>query len=183
VAFYSGNRSLDVDEIRSEMAARVPGYMVPSTYRWQESLPLTGNGKIDRKALTRTAREVVPEAGTATEALSATEQRLAEAWATVLGLPAGRIGGQDSFFELGGTSLSAVKLAVLLKRAVSIKDIMQTPVLADLATLLEASSLAEAAVPPAPRPAGAAAEPDAMAPVGQPLDHSNPQTVKREDLS
>jgi len=183
VAFYSGNRSLDVDEIRSEMAARVPGYMVPSTYRWQESLPLTGNGKIDRKALTRMAREVVPEAGTATEALSATEQRLAEAWATVLGLPAGRIGGQDSFFELGGTSLSAVKLAVLLKRSVSIKDIMQTPVLADLATLLEASSLVDAAVPPAPRPAGAAAEPAAMVPVGQPLDHSNPQPVKREDLS
>ena len=182
VAFYSGNRPLEVDEIRSEMAARVPGYMVPSAYRWQESLPLTGNGKIDRKALTRMAREVVPEAGTATEALSATEQRLAEAWATVLGLPAGRIGGQDSFFALGGTSLSAVKLAVLLKRAVSIKDIMQTPVLADLATLLEASSLADAAVPPAPRPAGAVAEPDSMAPVGGPVGHSHPLPVKRKDL-
>lgn len=164
VAFYSGNRPLEVDEIRSEIAVRVPGYMVPSAYRWQESLPLTGNGKIDRKALTRMAREVVPEAGTATEALSAAEQRLAEAWATVLGLPMGRIGGQDSFFALGGTSLSAVKLAVLLKRAVSIKDIMQTPILADLATLLEASSPADTAVPPDPRTAGAVAEPDSMAP-------------------
>jgi amino acid adenylation domain-containing protein len=169
VAFYSGNRPLEVDEIRSGMAARVPGYMVPSAYRWQESLPLTGNGKIDRKALTRMAREVVPEAGTATEALSATEQRLAEAWATVLGLPVGRIGGQDSFFALGGTSLSAVKLAVLLKRAVSIKDIMQTPILADLAALLEASSLADTAVPSARRAAGAAAEPDSMVPAGGPV--------------
>jgi amino acid adenylation domain-containing protein len=182
VAFYSGGRSLEVDEIRGELAARVPGYMVPSAYRWQESLPLTGNGKIDRKALTRMAREVVPEAGTATEALSATEQRLAEAWATVLGLPAGRIGGQDSFFALGGTSLSAVKLAVLLKRAVSIKDIMQTPILADLATLLESSSLADAAVPPAPRPAGAAAEPDSIIPAGGPVGHSHPLPVKRKDL-
>ena len=182
VAFYSGNRPLEVDEIRSEMAARVPGYMVPSAYRWQESLPLTGNGKIDRKALTRMAREVVPEAGTATEALSATEQRLAEAWATVLGLPTGRIGGQDSFFALGGTSLSAVKLAVLLKRAVSIKDIMQTPVLADLATLLEASSPADTAVPPDPRTAGAVAEPDSMAPAGGPVGHSHPLPVKGKDL-
>ncbi|EMY34697.1 non-ribosomal peptide synthetase [Arthrobacter crystallopoietes BAB-32] len=182
VAFYSGNRQLEVDEIRSEIAARVPAYMVPSAYRWQESLPLTGNGKIDRKALTRMAREVVPEAATGTEALSATEQRLAEAWATVLGLPADRIGGQDSFFALGGTSLSAVKLAVVLKRAVSIKDIMQTPVLADLATLLEASSLADAAVPPALRPARAAAEPDSMAPVGGPVGHSHPLPVKRKDL-
>jgi amino acid adenylation domain-containing protein len=182
VAFYSGNRPLEVDEIRSELAARVPGYMVPSAYRWQERLPLTGNGKIDRKALTRMAREVVPEAGTATEALSAAEQRLAEAWATVLGLPVGRIGGQDSFFALGGTSLSAVKLAVLLKRAVSIKDIMQTPILADLAALLEASSLADTAVPSARRPAGAAAEPDSMAPAGGPVGQSHPLPMKRKNL-
>jgi hypothetical protein len=182
VAFYSGNLPLDVDEIRSDMAARVPGYMVPSAYRWQESLPLTGNGKIDRKALTRMALEVVPEAGIAGEALSSTEQRLAEAWATVLGLPVGRIGGQDSFFALGGTSLSAVKLAVLLKRAVSIKDIMQTPILVDLAALLDASSFADAAVSPAPRPAGAVAEPDSMAPVGGPAGHSHQLSMKRKDL-
>ncbi|KQN86623.1 non-ribosomal peptide synthetase [Arthrobacter sp. Leaf69] len=182
VAFYSGNGPLEVDEIRSEMAARVPGYMVPSTYRWQESLPLTGNGKIDRKALTRMAREVIPEAGTATDALSAAEQRLAEAWATVLGLPMGRIGAQDSFFALGGTSLSAVKLAVLLKRAVSIKDIMQTPILADLATLLEASSPADTAVPPDPRTAGAVAEPDSIAPAGGPVGLSHPLPMKRKDL-
>lgn len=182
VAFYSGNRPLEADEIRSEMAARVPGYMVPSSYKWRDSLPLTGNGKIDRKALTRMTREIFPEAGAATEGLSATEQRLAEAWATVLGLPVGRIGGQDSFFALGGTSLSAVKLAVLLKRAVSIKDIMQTPILADLAALLDASSLADAAVSPAPRPAGAVAEPDSMAPVGGPAGHSHQLSMKRKDL-
>ncbi|AUI52501.1 non-ribosomal peptide synthetase [Arthrobacter crystallopoietes] len=180
VAFYSGDRPLEVAEIHSEMASRVPGYMVPSTYRWQEVLPLTGNGKIDRKALTRMAGEVVPEAGSPTETLTATEQRLAEAWASVLGIPAGRIGGQDSFFALGGTSLSAVKLAVLLKRAVSIKDIMQTPVLADLAILLEASSLENAAEPPAPTRAGTAAEPASMSPT--PTRHSNPLPVKRKDL-
>lgn len=180
VAFYSGDRPLEADEIHSEMASRVPGYMVPSTYRWQESLPLTGNGKIDRKALTRMAREVVPEAGTPTETLTATEQRLAEAWASVLGIPAGRISGQDSFFALGGTSLSAVKLAVLLKRAVSIKDIMQTPILADLAILLEASSLEHAAEPAATTPAGTAAEPASMP--RRPIRHSNPLPVKRKDL-
>lgn len=168
VAFYSGNSPLEVDEIRSAMAARVPGYMVPSAYRWQESLPLTGNGKIDRKALTRMAHAVLPEAGAATENLSATEQRLAEAWATVLGLPVGRIGRQDSFFALGGTSLSAVKLAVLLKRAVSIKDIMQTPILAELAARLQAPSPAGTAVPPAPQTAGTVPEPGSMVPAGGP---------------
>ncbi|MBD1543534.1 non-ribosomal peptide synthetase [Arthrobacter sp. IA7] len=182
VAFYSGHRPLEADHIRSAMATRVPGYMVPSTYRWQENLPLTGNGKIDRKALTRMAREVLPEAGTATETLSAPEQRLAQAWASVLGLPAARIGRQDSFFALGGTSLSAVKLAVLLKRAVTIKDIMQTPVLADLAALLQAPSLADAAVAAAPRPAGALPEPGSIAPAGGPAGRSHPLPLKGKDL-
>ncbi|MGH9261173.1 MAG: phosphopantetheine-binding protein, partial [Acidimicrobiales bacterium] len=86
----------------------------------------------------------------------------------------------DSFFALGGTSLSAVKLAVLLKRAVSIKDIMQTPVLADLATLLEASSLEDAAEPPAPTPAETAAASASM-PL-TPARHFNPLPAKRKDL-
>ncbi|WP_336713368.1 non-ribosomal peptide synthetase [Arthrobacter sp. USHLN218] len=185
VAFYSGNRPLEVDEIRQQVASRVPAYMVPSSYRWQESLPLTGNGKIDRKALGRIAQEAVPETAARMEELSATEQRLAEAWASVLGLPQGRIGRQDSFFALGGTSLSAVKLAVRLKRAVSIKDVMQTPVLADLAQLLDAASVAAVGDPPGPVPAGTAADPASYprAAVGQPLDHSNPQPLNREDLS
>lgn len=182
VAFYTGRQPLKTAQLRKQMASQVPDYMVPSAYRWQESLPLTGNGKIDRKSLANMAQEIVPEAGNATDALSATEQRLAEAWATVLGLPGARIGGQDSFFALGGTSLSAVKLAVLLKRAVSVKDIMQTPVLSDLAALLEASSLADPAVPSAPRPAPAAAKPDFKAPVGAPVCHFHPLPVKRKDL-
>jgi len=77
--------------------------------------------------------------------------------------------------------MSAVKLAVLLKRAVSIKDIMQAPVLADLATLLEASSLTGAAVPSAPHAAGVAAEPASMAPVGGPVA-SNPLPTKGKDF-
>ncbi|MET1035352.1 MAG: amino acid adenylation domain-containing protein [Arthrobacter sp.] len=174
VAFYSGNRPLDVEEIRNQMASRVPDYMVPSAYRWQESLPLTGNGKIDRTTLSRMAQEVAPETDTPTEALTTTERRLAEAWASVLGIPPDRISGQDSFFGLGGTSLSAVKLVVLLKRAVSLKDVMRTPVLADLATLLDTSSHGGAAAPPALQPAGTAMEPAShpRTPVREPVDHS-----------
>jgi amino acid adenylation domain-containing protein len=183
VACYSGDRPLGTDQIRSQLASRVPAYMVPSTYRWQEALPLTANGKIDRKALTRMASEVLPESDGPTEELAGTELRLAEAWASVLGIPRGRIGRQDSFFALGGTSLSAVKLAVLLKRAVSIKDVMRTPVLADLAAVLEAASPRAAADAPAPS-TGTAARPAPMpgTPLGMPTDHSNPLPVKRKDL-
>jgi amino acid adenylation domain-containing protein len=158
VAFYSSSRPLDVDEIRHHVASRVPAYMVPTAYRWHESLPLTANGKIDRKALGRMAQEAVPEADAPAEALTVTEQRLIEAWATVLGLPPGRIRRHDSFSELGGTSLSAVKLVVLLKRAVSLQDVLRTPVLADLATLLAESDPGSTTDPPAAPRDGTATE-------------------------
>jgi amino acid adenylation domain-containing protein len=147
VAFYSGPTPLDTETIRRHVASRVPDYMVPKVYRWQESLPLTSNGKIDRKVLGRHALELAPPGATTADILTDAERRLAEAWATVLGLSPDRIGRHDSFAELGGTSLSAVKLVVLLKRAVSLQDVLRTPVLADLAARLEASSRTDGTVP------------------------------------
>jgi len=58
----------------------------------------------------------------------------------VLGIPADQIGRRDHFFDRGGSSLSAVKLAIALKREVSLKDITRHPVLADLAGLLDGKS-------------------------------------------
>jgi surfactin synthase thioesterase subunit len=66
-----------------------------------------------------------------------TEQRLAAAWATVLGVPVEQVGRRDHFFDKGGTSLSAVKVAIALKREVSLKEITRQPVLADLAALVD----------------------------------------------
>jgi amino acid adenylation domain-containing protein len=174
VAFYSGRRPLEVDEVRHQVASRVPAYMVPTVYRWHENLPLTANGKIDRKALGRMAQEAMPETDTPTEALTAAEQRLAEAWASVLGISQDRIRKQDSFAALGGTSLSAVKLVVLLKRAVSLQDVIRTPVLADLATLLKRPD-SEAAVSPLTEPAS-----DPAGPL-EPVDQSDSLPVTRKD--
>lgn len=68
-----------------------------------------------------------------------TEERLAAAWAKVLGTPVDRVGRHDHFFDDGGgSSLSAVRLAVALDRAVTHRDVAQHPVLADLAALIDA---------------------------------------------
>jgi hypothetical protein len=56
----------------------------------------------------------------------------------VLGVPAQEIGRRDHFFDRGGSSLSAVKLAIALNRALTLKDITRHPELAEMATLLEA---------------------------------------------
>jgi amino acid adenylation domain-containing protein len=140
VAFYSGQRPLQLDVLRDRLGESLPEYMVPSALHWRESLPLTANGKIDRKTLTALAGQldVVEEDYHAPS--TPTEQRLAAAWATVLGIPADQIGRREHFFDRGGTSLSAVKLAITLDRAVSLKDITRHPILADLAALVEGRS-------------------------------------------
>ncbi|MFJ7902163.1 amino acid adenylation domain-containing protein [Streptomyces sp. NPDC096198] len=142
IAFYTG-RCQPADALRQTLNAVLPAYMVPSAFHWQQSLPLTANGKIDRKSLTllaqRTASAV--EDGPAGKNFQAprtsAERRLAAAWAELLGVPQDHIGRQDHFFDSGGTSLTAVKLTIALGRTVSLKDITRHPVLADLAALLD----------------------------------------------
>src|SRR5262249_9986901 len=137
VAFYTGERPLDAGVLRNQLRESLPTYMVPSAFHWRRRLPLTGNGKIDRKALTALAGEL--DVGQAHRDLpsTATERRLAAAWAQVLGIPQEQIGRRDRFFDLGGTSLSALRLAIALDRAVSVKDLTDHPVLADLGTLVD----------------------------------------------
>ncbi|GAA3825953.1 non-ribosomal peptide synthetase [Streptomyces chiangmaiensis] len=142
IAFYTG-RAQQVELLRQALGAALPAYMVPSAFHRQETLPLTANGKIDRKALTALAEQSAPapEGDAAGEAdrlpRTPSERRLAATWAELLSIPAHQIGRQDHFFDSGGTSLTAVKLTIALKRAVSLKDITRHPVLADLAALLD----------------------------------------------
>jgi surfactin synthase thioesterase subunit len=137
IAFYSGPRPVDAGVLRDRLGASLPGYMVPAAFHWRESLPLTANSKIDRKALTALAGELAVAGTTDQVALTLTERRIAAAWAKVLGVPEDQVGRRDHFFDRGGTSLSAVKLAIALDRAVSLKDLTRHPVLADLAALID----------------------------------------------
>lgn len=137
VAFYSGPRPLEGELLRGHVAETVPEYMVPSALHWRDRLPLTANGKIDRKALTALAEELEAAEHDEDGPSTAAERRVAAAWAKVLGIPEEQIGRRDNFFDRGGTSLSAVKLAIALDREVALKDLIGHPVLADLAALME----------------------------------------------
>ncbi len=137
VAFYSGPRPLDASALRDQLSASLPEYMVPTAFHWRKRLPLTDNGKINKKALTALAGELgVAEQGRERPS-TATERWLAAAWAEVLGIPEEQIGRRDHFFDLGGTSLSTLKLAIAVDRAVSLKDVMGQPILADQAELID----------------------------------------------
>jgi amino acid adenylation domain-containing protein len=145
VAFCTGPQPVGAERVRARLAESLPPYMVPAVVHWRERLPLTGNGKTDRNALDalaahldhETFRGRQPESDGSGDPASPGERRMAAAWAEVLGIPADRIGRRDHFFDRGGTSLSAVKLAIALDRAVTLKDVTRHPVLADLAGLLD----------------------------------------------
>jgi amino acid adenylation domain-containing protein len=126
------------DEFRDWLAQRLPEYMLPQAWITLERLPLTANGKLDRDALPAPSRER-PELATARVApRDPLEQQLAEIWAEVLALDG--IGVQDNFFDLGGDSISAVRLASALQRrldrGIGLATIFASPTIAGLAGAL-----------------------------------------------
>jgi amino acid adenylation domain-containing protein len=140
VAFFSSPQPLDIDAVKHQLGESLPEYMVPSAFHWREHLPLTANGKIDKKALTALAAQLSAAEDRYDAPTTSTERRLAAAFAAVLGIPQEQLGRRDHFFDLGGTSLSAVKLALTLNRAVSLKEVTRHPVLADLAGVVDGRS-------------------------------------------
>ncbi|MFJ8314204.1 MULTISPECIES: amino acid adenylation domain-containing protein [unclassified Streptomyces] len=103
---------LDVEVVRARVAAVLPDYMVPSVLVGLEALPLTANGKLDRKALP------VPGFGAGRPGRAARtprEEALRGVFAEVLGLPG--VGVDDSFFDLGGDSIVSIQLVSRARKA------------------------------------------------------------------
>jgi amino acid adenylation domain-containing protein len=95
-------------ELRRGLRDRLPEYMVPSAFVTLEALPLTPNGKVDRNALPEPAWEGEAEKAYVPPG-TPVEEELVRIWAEILGIPTGRIGIHDNFFDLGGHSLLATQ--------------------------------------------------------------------------
>ncbi|WP_043162337.1 thioesterase domain-containing protein, partial [Bradyrhizobium sp. Ai1a-2] len=140
-ASEAGSEGLEGAELagglRAHLGARLPDYMVPSAFVRLAALPLTENGKLDRKALP--APEDAAYAQAAYEAPQGPiEETLATIWAELLGVA--RVGRHDNFVALGGHSLLAVRLlsrAPDLGLQFSAADLFQAPVLKELAARVE----------------------------------------------
>jgi amino acid adenylation domain-containing protein len=143
VAFYAADETIPTDVLTTRLATKLPEYMIPAAFHHRESLPLTPNGKIDTKVLRATAIELAETDGDAlVPPTTSTEEMLAAAFAHVLDVPVDGVGRHDNFFDCGGTSLTAVKLAIATGRIVSLKDINRQPVLAELAAHIDRQSAA-----------------------------------------
>ena len=106
-AYFTGERELTGMELREHLSKELPDYMIPSSFIQLEKLPLTSNGKIDRKALPEPDGNI--NTGVKYEApTNETEHKLVEIWREILGVES--IGINDNFFTLGGHSLKATTL-------------------------------------------------------------------------
>ncbi len=131
--------TIDIDTVRADIAVGLPAYLRPAAYVVLDALPLTPNGKLDARRL---PAPVFGRNGFRAPA-GAAELRVATVFAEVLG--ADRIGADDSFFALGGNSLTATRLAARL--GVGVREVFDAPTVAGLAALAAGPDAGPRAVP------------------------------------
>ncbi|EJZ57493.1 non-ribosomal peptide synthase [Pseudomonas fluorescens R124] len=126
------------DSIKAHLRESLPDYMVPVSWAFLERLPLTANGKLDRKQLPQPDVAQVQEAYAAPR--NELEQRLADIWQDVLKVE--RVGLNDNFFELGGDSIISIQVVSRARQAgirFTPKDIFQHQTVQRLATVAQQS--------------------------------------------
>ncbi|MCY8000847.1 non-ribosomal peptide synthetase [Bacillus haynesii] len=129
----------DCGMLRKALAKKVPAYMVPAFFQTLDQLPITPNGKLDKRALAK-----IPHKAQIRQTFTAPgtdiEKELAAIWCGVLGVD--KIGIDESFFELGGDSIKALQVSARLHQSgkqLAVKDIFSHPTIQELAPYVRSS--------------------------------------------
>ncbi|MDY7093719.1 MAG: non-ribosomal peptide synthase/polyketide synthase, partial [Acidobacteriota bacterium] len=139
-----GEEPLEVGDLRGFLGQRLPDYMVPSAFVEIDEIPLTPNGKVDKKALP------APDATTLSttaggEPTNELEAKLAKIWAEVLNAPS--VGIHDDFFELGGDSILSLQITSRAHRMglhFTTRELFENPTVARLAEVVQGASAVQA---------------------------------------
>ena len=135
VAYYVSSEAIDPVSLRGHVSVSLPVYMVPSYFVHLSALPLTRNGKLDRKSLP------APEAPLGVEyvpPVSIEEKQLAEVWGDVLGVE--KIGVNDNFFSVGGDSIKSIQIGSRMRTLgyeVTVQDIFSHQTIRQLSSNLK----------------------------------------------
>ena len=137
VAYVSGRA--DLNQIRASLRAELPEYMIPSFFMKLDKIPLTPSGKVDYKSLPSPSKDRPDLAQDYAPVESQTEQMIAGLWSKYLGIA--DIGIDDSFFDLGGNSLLAIKVMVEInqtsEKKLSIVNLFQYPTIRKISQFLD----------------------------------------------
>jgi amino acid adenylation domain-containing protein len=141
VAYYTcveGEGDVGARQLRAHIEAKLPPYMVPTAYVRLERMPLTANGKLDRKALPEPDEAAYGMRGYEAPA-GEMEQTLAGIWAEVLKVE--RVGRHDNFFALGGNSMGAIRLVNQVRQKLgvnlAVRTFFEAPTIAELVSRLK----------------------------------------------
>ncbi|HEU4558162.1 MAG TPA: amino acid adenylation domain-containing protein, partial [Longimicrobium sp.] len=146
VAYVAG--AVEADALRAHVRQGLPEYMVPGAFVVLDRLPLTANGKVDRKALP--APDLAPAEERYVAPRTSVEEVLAGIWVEVLGRE--RVGVEESFFELGGHSLLATRMVSRIRAVFGVElplgAVFEGPTVAELAGRVEEMRRAGLPLPP-----------------------------------
>ncbi|WP_030607896.1 non-ribosomal peptide synthetase [Streptomyces sclerotialus] len=155
VAYLTCDETPNAGEVRARLADRLPPYMIPAAFTVIEEIPLTHNGKVDRRALADHDGPQLPLAEEYTAPGTELERYLCEVWAETLQLP--RVGVHDNFFALGGDSIQGFLISARANRdgfGLSATQVFATPTVAETAAFMaeerERRPADSGAVEPAP---------------------------------
>jgi amino acid adenylation domain-containing protein len=139
VACHTDAPKPDAKELRRFLEAKVPDYMIPSTFTLLDTLPRTPNGKMDRRALPSPENTRSGACETFARPGTPTEEALVQIWCGILGLK--EAGVQDNFFELGGHSLLMTKVIARIRDAfqveITMRQFFERPTIAGLGAAIE----------------------------------------------
>ncbi|WP_036141304.1 hybrid non-ribosomal peptide synthetase/type I polyketide synthase [Luteibacter sp. 9135] len=137
---WQARRNEETSILKSGLKQHLPDFMVPSLFVFLDALPLSANGKVDRKALARPSAPVAHRAYVAPR--QELERELCRIWEEVLHVD--EVGIHDSYFDIGGTSLLCIKVQKRINdrlgRAVALTDIFEFPTVSELASHLRRPS-------------------------------------------
>jgi acyl carrier protein len=145
IGYVVPRRPVESAELASFLEARLPRAMVPTAWVFLEALPLSPNGKVDRRALPEPVGDAERGTRQHVEPRTALEAVVAGVWSDLLGVEP--VGAEDNFFELGGHSLLATqavsRLRSLLQVELPLRTLLESPTVAGTAAAAEAHARAE----------------------------------------
>lgn len=113
------NEIIDIDVIRNTLKKRLPEYMIPASFLFRKDVPITSNGKVNQKELVSWILKQIDRNDEESRDATDTEKSIIRIWNSVFNSK--NIGIYDNFFECGGDSLSAVKMAAMIQEKLNIK--------------------------------------------------------------